>query len=408
VTKPVTYSLIHVLSYQEIYTPLVKSQLFEQAYEQLTTSDLDKPKEVQVWIICPFRVYWDKKFNSYLNELKSQFPGLIIRVIGGIDRMKQLPQWQLVYYFRRKFPTGPVVFHFRGDDLLSEFNWLKKYFPSDQHIVDIRGLWPAEFLLEKGIEIDSFSDLNKYPDGQNLVMRLRFNLQFSDALTCVSPALEQLLRTEFDYKNKSWVVPCAVKIESRPAVEFKEDENWTVGYLGGVAKYQNLEELVLPFLNCLHRLENKIRIKLITQQPAEMKSLIQKFNWDPNVVEILSIPQSKVAFQLIKMDLGLMIRKINLVNRVAQPVKIGEYLASGVLVVLQKGLGGISEKISRGLLEVDLNKSDIQTEAEKVLHYLKQSSKAERRNQAIQLSEEFSWKKNAKIHRNNYLELITN
>jgi hypothetical protein len=136
--------------------------------------------------------------------------------------------------------------------------------------------------------------------------------------------------------------------------------------------------------------------------------LVSKYNWDSKDFEILSITQSEVASHLSEMDLGLMIRKINLVNLVAQPVKIGEYLAAGVLVVLQKGLGGVSHSIESQFLQVDLERFEIQTEVGKVIDFLKNSTRADRRKKALELANEFSWKKNTKIHRENYLELIKN
>jgi hypothetical protein len=48
----------------------------------------------------------------------------------------------------------------------------------------------------------------------------------------------------------------------------------------------------------------------------------------------MSVPQSQVADYLVAADAGFLLRDASSVNRVSVPVKIGEYLAAGVPVVV--------------------------------------------------------------------------
>lgn len=408
-SKVISYHLVHVLSFQEYWTPLVRTQLFEQANAQIDLKEANSPLSVEVWILVPFRTYWDSNFKNYLKELRLSYPKLKLRVIGGIDRMRNFPQAYLIYFHRRSLGLNPTIFHFRGDDLLLRFAWLKGLFTKDKFVADIRGLWPAEFLLNQKAEVFSIEELATNPSAMPLIERMKTNLEVADAISSVTLRLEEVVKKLIGFKGQAWVVPCAIsKSLLREDCKSNQDESneFQIGYLGGVASYQNLPDLVLPFLDAMIRKDSRVRVLLITHQPEEMKELIRPFCWDSDKYKLISVPQSKVHIYLKTLDVGLMIRKRNLVNEVAQPVKIGEYLAAGVSVLIQNKLGGLDPSEFPGLKELDFEKLTFEEAAEQVIHWLKTTSKEKRFMDALTSAEKLTWEKNIVIHRDHYQMLL--
>lgn len=401
---------MHVLSFQEYYTPLVRTQLFEQASAQISISNDDAPISVEVWILVPLRTIWDLKFKKYLEDIRGSFPKLKFRVLRGADRLGNFPASHFMYYYRKTIGLIPVVFHFRGDDLISRFIWLKNFFPKDKYVLDIRGLWPAEFLLNQNKEIFTCEELLADNTGKILVERLKENLKLADGMTTVTYRLGEVLRHLSGFSKSSWVVPCAISGDLVKSGEYSDQGKECgiyVGYLGGVASYQNLPDLVLPFMDMLMKKDERIMLRFVTHQPIQMKKLLDKFNWKANRFEVISVPQAEVNKHLKSMDLGLMIRRKNLVNEVAQPVKIGEYLAAGVPVLVQRNLGGLDTLDFPGIKEIDIETLGVEKASLETLEWINSTTKESRFKSAKESALKLTWEKNIPVHRYHYKALMS-
>lgn len=406
----IQYHLVHVLAYQEYNTPLVRTQLFEQAKVQVELKSDNAPLSVEVWIVVPFRSYWDTAFKTYLNELRNSYPKLKIRVIGGVDRIANFPQSHLLYFYRRNLGMKPVIFHFRGEDLISRFIWLKKFFNKDKLVADIRGLWPAEFLLNQQIEVNSLEELASNPSAKILLDRMQENLKFADGLSTVNSKLGDAVSSLSEFDGPKWVVPCAISNYKRNGIPIgvakSESSEYQIGYLGGTASYQNLPELVFPFMDVLMSKDSRVNFLIVTHEKEKMAEMIRQYHWDSKRVRLISVSQKEVHECLKNLDLGLMIRRSSLVNRVAQPVKIGEYLAAGVPVLIQKGLGGLRASEYPGLIELDFEKLSLEEAAAFVLNYLQTESWEKRSKSALTSAERLLWENHIPTHRHHYQILL--
>ncbi|WP_297337026.1 hypothetical protein [Algoriphagus sp.] len=401
------YNLVHVLSYQEYRTPLVRVQLFEQAAIQQSIKGEDSPRVVEVWIVVPFRVYWDSYFNSYLKDLRITFPSLPIRILGGADRLANFPQTQLMFYFRKSLGQSPVIFHFRGDDLISQFLKIKSNYPQDRFVADIRGLWPAEFLLNKNKVVFNEKELLTDPSAALLVSQMNQNLNYADGLSTVSAELGRVIKKLSGFEKNSWTVPCAIPENSISTNTSKNSsDQLLIGYLGGTAPYQHLPDLVLPFMDCLIRLNSQVKLRFITHQPDELRKIISRFAWEEEKFEIFSVDQKLVQNYLKDVDLGLLIRKRNLVNQVAQPVKVGEYLAAGVPVLAQTDLSGLSISDHPGILEKEFEGNPMEKIAEEILSWLSTTSRNQRSLLAVESAKKLTWEQMISRHRYHYHQIL--
>jgi glycosyltransferase involved in cell wall biosynthesis len=135
----------------------------------------------------------------------------------------------------------------------------------------------------------------------------------------------------------------------------------------------------------------------ITTQPAPMRQAMERFGLAPADAVVVSVDPADVPRHLAAADAGLLLRASNVTNRVASPVKFGEYLAAGVPVIVSEGVGDYSAAVRRcGLGEVvELSQSDEQLkrqlhEALFVSHAFDGAARERCREYA---AEELSWRR---------------
>jgi glycosyltransferase involved in cell wall biosynthesis len=76
-----------------------------------------------------------------------------------------------------------------------------------------------------------------------------------------------------------------------------------------------------------------------------MRREIVEAGIDEQQTSVVSVPPQEVPRYLAASDVGLLLRDDSIVNRVASPVKFGEYLAAGLPVIITEGLGDYSDAV---------------------------------------------------------------
>ncbi|GHB31412.1 hypothetical protein [Mongoliitalea lutea] len=407
------FSLIFVCDEEELFTPLVASQVFEQANIQAQNLDHQESLEVHVLIPLSLRNYFKSNYQSYKAQLNERFKNIKIHFVPGVSRLNHFPRQIFLYLFRKSLSGSFAIWHFRGDSLIPQFKFLKNGFPEDKFVADVRGIWPAEKLLLSGIEVMEVSEMYNHALSVELLKKLKFNLGMADGVCTVSPNLADFLKNHIQVQKPVWVVPCATKLKEESLDFFNQSENqfsklkekFVIGYLGGTASYQNLDDIVLPFMQALLELDSRVHLLFVTHQVAEMEKKITEFNFDSSRFDILTAPQKQVINYSKMMDLGLLLRKPNVVNLMAQPVKLGEYLSASVPVVVSNGLGGVQVE-SDSIINIDLIGGDFFEEAKRCLTYLQSTNRLDRKIKALETARDyFSWETNVKIHFKNYLKI---
>jgi glycosyltransferase involved in cell wall biosynthesis len=411
------YGVIHITTGGELFTPLVASQLFDQAEALSVSKNSDKPFKVAAWALESMRVAMGIKGRNKVIELKKRCPDVDIRCIGGINRINDWPQFKnLIRLRKRIFGSNPVIYHCRGESSIPIINKMKEHFPNDKIHLDIRGHWSSESLYQQGIEL---ANITEYIDGYFPTHNdecLLDAIKMSDSISTVSDNLKLLIKTY--YKAASvYVIPCCVSTicngKSRNEIRLRLGVNQNeklIVYSGGIAPYQHLEDLIIPLTRQLLECQD-IKILFLSHQKLEIEGMLLKQNISSDKINVISAPQIEVLNYLSAGDAGLMIRKPSLVNKVANPVKIAEYLAAGVPVILQKGIGGISknlEEYNAGLV-IDLfsKKSSFKSISIQIENWLSQKQNSFRQNSLLLASEEYTWPKNVDKHIRNYYSLLS-
>jgi len=410
------YNLVHLTTGGEYKNALVASQLFDQAEFQAVIKDGYAPQKVSAWVIGPMREYFDRAAKDKINSLRARCPHIDIRMMNGIGRLGNFPTFPLLCASRRKLgKRTPVIYHCRGESAAVWGLQLSNKFAGDKVVLDVRGYWPAELLYNKGIENPAQATGTDKAAYDRAKATLRNIINKADAVTTVSEALKKLLITETGAPTDTAVVPCCVskitgddkRQEIRDSWGIKDDELALV-YSGTTAAYQHLEDLTVPFLKKINELNSKIRPVFLSSEPEKIKKILMAAGMNMNAVILKSFPQQEVAAALTACDAGILIRKPTLVNRVANPVKIAEYLASGLPIIIEQGVGGVADEMfSKSLLKgIAVTNGDIDAAVKDVNDWLSIGMTGKREQVRAYVKEVYLWQAAVQVSREMYKKVL--
>jgi glycosyltransferase involved in cell wall biosynthesis len=164
----------------------------------------------------------------------------------------------------------------------------------------------------------------------------------------VSRKLVAHWRVEFGYSGHDHViVPCTVNHDfEAEARNVRADRETPRGagrvvlvYSGSVAGWQGIDRLTRMVENLLHRVEYIDMLFLCPPSPV-VDRLVSLY---PQRVRRDWTTPEKVPAVLSQADVGLLIREKSVTNQVASPVKLAEYLACGLPVLISDEVGDYSE-----------------------------------------------------------------
>lgn len=353
------YNLVHITTTGEYKTPLVASQLFDQAECQAINKGNGGPQRVEAWIIGAMREYWDEAAKNKLQSLRNRCPHISIHMINGVSRLGKFPIPALLRYRRSKLGAQtPVIYHCRGENAAEWALTLKAHYPADKVVLDVRGYWPAELLYNKGIDDPAKATGADRDAFDKAFASLSHTIAHVDGVTTISRQLRALLQKDMNAPTGTAVVPCCVgsiATGSKRQVLRKDwgiaDDETVIVYSGTTAAYQHLHDLTIPFMKVMAAQNPKVRLAFLSSELEKIKKLLIDADAYNERVILKSMPQQDVADALTACDIGILVRKPTLVNQVANPVKIAEYMAAGLPLIIERGVGGVADTLfDSGLL----------------------------------------------------------
>jgi glycosyltransferase involved in cell wall biosynthesis len=280
---------------------------------------------------------------------------------------------------------------------------VRRSFPSDAVVLDVRGAWPYEVLLAKGVTRVEDARGETRTAFEAALAKLRHCIELADGVTTVSENLKKWLVEAANAPAETTVIPCCVSstVDDRNRDVIRR--SWGITnekvyvYLGTtVSRSQGLEDLVMPFLRASQIVSADVRALLLTPDLDAMRGLAHRAGLDPERTMIMHVPQADVRHVLTAADVGLLLRPAIFMNRWSQPTKLGEYLASGLPVIVEEGTGDVPTMLaaSEAGLTVHLGASgvSIAEEAQRAYVWVRESGGAARQR-ARQLAErDFLWR----------------
>jgi glycosyltransferase involved in cell wall biosynthesis len=251
-------------------------------------------------------------------------------------------------------------------------------------VYDVRGLVGHEVELRRGKGLASRTI-------QYLETRA---MKKTNKLSCVSKVLNNYITAQTG-RTDSVVIPSCVgtdkfrfDADARNNIRSKlniENYRLAICYSGGLDKWQRIEDILRLFKLISLQSASVVFIFLV-QDTDTIETLIKKYAVPLEQCRITNCPHENVSHYLSASDAGIILRDDILVNNVASPIKIGEYLACGLPVILTKGIGDLSELVVKNHVGIELENVDA-VQAKKTLNFLTGSVSSEMRSNCRQLCE---------------------
>lgn len=149
----------------------------------------------------------------------------------------------------------------------------------------------------------------------------------------VTKAMQKHYSTKFNVKNiKSIVFNIYPNLSNRTLANNNENSKTVVIYSGNAQAWQNVDGMLeLIFENYNENFEYII----LTGQPDVFNDLLKKRNGLRDNVLVKSVSPSELEDFYIKANYGIILRDDILVNRVANPTKMIEYLMFGIVPIVR-------------------------------------------------------------------------
>ncbi len=159
------------------------------------------------------------------------------------------------------------------------------------------------------------------------------------------------------YRGTMSVLPCCVMQERLNVVSVNERmgrrqelgiplDAKVIVYSGGVSSYQCIDE-ILDLMKRMHEVDGRLFFLILTKAQDVLLKKIKAIGFPADCVRTKACSPVEVSCYLQTADVAVILRKDNLLNRTASPVKIGEYLASGLGVIVSSCVGDVAEMFKK-------------------------------------------------------------
>ena len=408
------YSVVHLVS-QEVTKDLIGPQVVDHMQWQRTAPGPNAPRRVAVGLLEPARSAVTSGVRRRVAALGERAPDVKVALLPYVGRLGLRRNAALLARRVRALAGGErIVLHCRGE---SAGEWALALAPHlrDAGIVaDIRGAWPEELLFLRGFDGVDEADAPARRDYEAAMSKLRTVLSAAGSVISVSDGMLEWLRSVGVSDDKLAYVPCCVRQVAFSAADrerIRRDlgvaEKLVVAYAGTVTRYQHLEDGLIPFFRALHEQCGQAHLLCLTNDVDCMRAMLANALVAPDAATVVRVDQSDTAAYLSAADAGLLLRAPSVMNRFSQPTKLGEYLSSGVPVIVSRGTGIVGELVEGNCagMQIDWFSQDQEgraREAGRIVHCLTSRSVPLRAGALALCEREFLWSTYVNVVREAY------
>lgn len=205
---------------------------------------------------------------------------------------------------------------------------------------------------------ESFMAHHSYLRKWMLQMIDAYTLRKVTGIIYVSDAMKEYYEKKYGVRTKSIVIPCLSEFADTKVENVERIPNSFV-YIGGLSVWQCFDEILQ--LYSMIRTDNSV-FHIITLNTEVARKKVLEIVGDEKNIKIYSVTdRSQIPAVLNQFQYGLLIRKKDVVNQVAAPIKFLEYLSCGVNVIMTDAVPSYAKLVKEkdvGTV-VDLRKDDI-------------------------------------------------
>lgn len=265
-----------------------------------------------------------------------------------------------------------------------------------QHIIEIEGDFESEieYLSEHPYKPGFYDEFIN--SAKKAVKELPRQLKNADKILVVTENLKNLFVSRYpniNLKDKIYVLPTGAdtkkfyfdeKLRKGIRRKLHLERKFVVVYTGNVYySWQNLKRTLEIFKLIKENVKEiePFLILLIRRQDFTIANeFIEKVGLDCKDFILSNITHDEVNAYLNASDVGILLRDYHKMNQVSSPGKIGEYLISGLPVLISKGIANYSEKVHNSGFGVVLNDIYDNTEVLAKINYLFSDNLREKRS----------------------------
>lgn len=276
-----------------------------------------------------------------------------------------------------------------------------------QVLFDMRGLWVEELVASNSIQ--RFGLLYKL-----LIFLEKTALrQSSHIITLTNSSKNFLIENNNIAENKITVIPTCVDLDIFDLTEnARREDRLRFVVLGTVLSGWFKFDMLLSFIEAISSAFNSVEFNIITNDNTEniIKRVSEvKSKFSNLELNVYSIQREALAQELQKHDFGVMFyNSLNLCEIARSPTKIGELLACGVPIIINKGIGDVDELIRDKKIGIAIQENFFSSEMSfkhEILKFKQNPEIIERcRETALHM---YSVRTGSKLYKNCYKNLIS-
>ena len=204
-------------------------------------------------------------------------------------------------------------------------------------IYSMRGADVAEALLGRNVKALILA--------ANSALQVHRAIRAADHINAVSRTMSDWIYRK--YHCKSSVLPCCVA-EGAFVDEnsIAERQSKTVVYSGGLSAWQKTDSII-ELMKKMSDMDSTMRFLFLTKDIASLECKCSRHNFPKERWLAKSCRPSEVASELATADCGIIFRDDTIINRVASPIKIGEYLAAGLGIIASPHIGDVGADLAK-------------------------------------------------------------
>ena len=280
---------------------------------------------------------------------------------------------------------GAQLLHARGY-VPAAMAWLVRRMCGVPYIFDIRGLMAEEY-VDGGIWQPGSLPVRITKRMERALLRDAAGLvTLTDA---IRPHVE-MLRQAAGAPAVPWeVIPCCVDLDRfRPDAAARQRIRTELGledrplmvYAGSVGTWYLVDEMLRYFRATRADVPDLALLLLVNSNPAEIEPSLRACGIQESDVRVVRAGPEAVPAYLAAADIGISFIRPCLSKLASSPTKIGEYLASGLPLVLNRGIGDSDQLAETGVASVvDLGAEDVPHDGRRIAELLDQTGEAPRR-----------------------------
>lgn len=171
-----------------------------------------------------------------------------------------------------------------------------------------------------------------------------------DMYNFVTNAMRTFLIKEYGYKKDlpytiipTLYTPSMFNMDKLEEIKEKEnlrEDDLVISYVGGTQSWQSVD-LLVQLIGCIGKKYPEAKFLLLTN--GTLPSLRKLAESVQERIIKKTVPHCDMPYYLAMTSIGIVIRDDNMVNRVAAPTKIAEYITNGVSVLYKGNIGVIDD-----------------------------------------------------------------